>query len=189
MPRFSRWEKWVLRATDRRDLFAESFREPKRSLLGHGDGDGGLTSSPVLEMDLGQVINPGSLSNSSSFSSLSLPGSPPPPTPLPKSLPPSLDLFQDEAQQPTQVASASLYSPSHGLPSSGGSFSNGDHGRRQRDTHVFETSATLEGTTLPMSIPLTNFHEEVGEVGRPPTFSPAASERQLTNLRWFLSTP
>jgi hypothetical protein len=180
MPRFSRWEKWILRATDRRDLFAESFRDPKRSTLGDGGGDDdGPTDSPVLEMDLGNVITPGSLSNSSSFSSLSLPGSPPPPTPPPKGFPPSLDLFQNEQQQ-SLVRSTSSNRPSHGLPSSSGSFSVGDVGRRQRDTHVFETSATLEGTTLPMSIPLTAFHEEVGEVSRARYVWPAACGWRLT---------
>ncbi|PWN49412.1 spindle pole body interacting protein [Violaceomyces palustris] len=154
-PTFSRAEKLILRASDRRDLFEERFQQNGRAeeeevQVGVAKRVSGSTGSA---MPRNEATTPssrsraGSSSTSSSSDTRSIRTKP-----SQTSLRPSLSgrRRSSAASVSTERRPSQPISP---LPTAG----------RPKDTHFFETSITYRQILLPIRLPLTVFPEEVGE--------------------------
>jgi len=168
-PSFTRHEKFILRTSDRRDLFVEKFAKreasrPESRNTGHHSDDsakrklGGSTSSELV------VEQPKNHARSAST------GSPPSPVPTVG----STVVAGDEPARESMENGKPLPKP-HEPPGKQDGYLNGLSTdslpeRRSftkpvnRDTRVFETQVKYGELNLPIKLPLTTLTEEIGDV-------------------------
>lgn len=171
-PSYTRHEKFILRTSDRRDLFVEKFaRRPSREAsrpesrnTGHHSDDsakrklGGSTSS--------ELVTEQPNNHARSASAASVPSSEP-----------SMDSTVVGEEPPRQSIDNGKPLPSrpHEPPGKQDGYLNGLSTeslpeRRSftkpvhRDTRVFETQVKYGELNLPIKLPLTTFSEEIGDV-------------------------
>lgn len=171
-PRFTRHEKFILRTSDRRDLFVEKFAKrtpheasrPESRNTGHHSDDsakrklGGSTSSELV------AEQPNNHARSASTASL-------------PSSEPSMESTVVVGDEPTRESmdNEKPLPKLHDPPSKQDGYLNGLSTeslpeRRSftkpihRDTRVFNTQVKYGELNLPIKLPLTTFSEEIGDV-------------------------
>ena len=172
-PSFTRHEKFILRTSDRRDLFVEKFaKRPSREVsrpesrnTGHHSDDsakrklGGSTSSELVTEKLNN--------HARSASAASVPSSEP-----------SMDntvVVEEEPARESMDNEKPLPNKPREPPGKQDGYLNGLSTdslpeRRSftkpvhRDTRVFETQVKYGDLNLPIKLPLTTFSEEIGDV-------------------------
>jgi hypothetical protein len=172
-PSFTRHEKFILRTSDRRDLFVEKFAKreasrPESRNTGHHSDDsakqklGGSTSSELV------AEQPNNHARSESTGS--------PPSPIPSmettvvaSDEPARESMDNEKPLPK------LHEPSGKQDGYLNDLSTDSLPERRsftkpvnRDTRVFEAQVKYGELNLPIKLPLTTFSEEIGDVIWPP---------------------
>ena len=173
-PSFTRHEKFILRTSDRRDLFVEKFAKrapfeasrPESRNTGHHSDDsakrklGGSTSSELVVIE--QPNN-----HARSASTASLPSSDPSME--------STVVVGDEPPRESMENGKPLPNKPHEPPGKQDGYLNGLSTdslpeRRSftkpvhRDTRVFEAQVKYGELNLPIKLPLTTFSEEIGDV-------------------------
>lgn len=151
MPEFTREEKLILRASDRRDMFEERFHlrsseedeDGSKNDLSGADGPDFAYSADEHDPNRPRAGSGSTLSETDSRSM--------------RRRPSQIDVLPNGMSRRPSGANSIDRRPSgpiSPLPSSG----------RPRDTHFFDTRIVYRSIPIPIRLPLTTFTEEVGEV-------------------------